>query len=615
MSTAQYRLIVIRSRSLHGSADRNLKRRAAVERQVAPGTRERKDRNLLDLVSQQRPGRSLPSRERGSKPQCRAALAGKVFNHRRVAPFTGARIETYYIARPSSGSTSLPSRERGSKLICELRLRTGTIAERRVAPFTGARIETLRNPPVCPDDERCVAPFTGVADRNNIAIAALGMRFELFESLPSRERGSKPVIAPRQGDLSIPSKSLPFAGARIETAPIRRPDHAGSAPWLSLTSRVRGSKTNPRRPLWAMHLRSLPSPRSVDRNSERRNGDSISACRSLHGSADRNVDAHAHRAGAPRIGRSPHGSADRNYRPFRPRQDRAPSTSLPSRGARIETAAALSTSAAGHGGSPFHGSVDRNSQHIDGANMDASRRASLPSRERGSKPHINVRHGLYKLRSAPFTGSVDRNNANLVANCAQSTNSYASLPSRERGSKPAWEDLAGKGRTSLPSRERGSKLRCQLHAEPGELSLPSRERGSKRAGDRCGAHAARSLPSRERGSKHPRREQRVRVAGGKSPPSRERGSKRRDGARGRHNRRRSLHGSVDRNIEQLVERIVDAGRRPFTGAWIETGSRAHPHCHKMGVAPFTGAWIETVIAPARDAAAESLPSRGRGSKQ
>ena len=58
----------------------------------------------------------------------------------RVAPFTGARVETpAYLMPTDEKGVSLPSRER------ELKLREMPTTEksRFVAPFTGARVETI----------------------------------------------------------------------------------------------------------------------------------------------------------------------------------------------------------------------------------------------------------------------------------------------------------------------------------------------------------------------------------------------------------------------------------------------------------------------------------------
>ena len=82
----------------------------------------------------------------------------------KVAPFTGAWIETFAQLVPPIIAKSLPSRGRGSKR-CRRRLGTEHL---EFAPFTGARIETAWS------------AHTGSAKRR---------------SLPSRGRGSKPYRA------------------------------------------------------------------------------------------------------------------------------------------------------------------------------------------------------------------------------------------------------------------------------------------------------------------------------------------------------------------------------------------------------------------------------------
>mgnify|MGYP006996007706 CR=1 FL=1 len=100
-----------------------------------------------------------------------------------VAPFAGARIETRLLRRRDTfRRASLPSRERGSKR--GARDQAGDVG--RVAPFAGARIETsstwLYLSVVSSRSLR------GSADRN---LGCIAHREGLFESLPSRERGSK----------------------------------------------------------------------------------------------------------------------------------------------------------------------------------------------------------------------------------------------------------------------------------------------------------------------------------------------------------------------------------------------------------------------------------------
>src|SRR5271166_1128098 len=212
---------------------------------------------------------SLPARERGSKPKKAAALTKGVLvapragarietcaarprqdaiavapragarietddreretDHRFVAPRAGARIETAdslsrqdrppgrsprgsadrnFVPPPSSRCAlpSLPARERGSK-----RHNTGTGQRcRHVAPRAGARIETGA-PLSFRSFSSCRSP-RGSADRNNAALREVE---PLFESLPARERGSKPSGCSCSAILEAVA---PRAGARIETA-------------------------------------------------------------------------------------------------------------------------------------------------------------------------------------------------------------------------------------------------------------------------------------------------------------------------------------------------------------------------------------------------------------
>ena len=147
-------------RSLRGSADRN--RRPIGDSAGSAGGRSLRgsaDRNMIYriVVRGVGAGRSL----RGSADR-NARIAKRLRDRVAVAPFAGARIET------------------------SLRHYLHLLA--RVAPFAGARIET---------NSRCrCGPWSK-------------------RSLPSRERGSKPL--PRPAPLPC-GQVAPFAGARIETA-------------------------------------------------------------------------------------------------------------------------------------------------------------------------------------------------------------------------------------------------------------------------------------------------------------------------------------------------------------------------------------------------------------
>ena len=52
-----------------------------------------------------------------------------------------------------------------------------------------------------------------------------------------------------------------------------------------------------------------------------------------------------------------------------------------------------------------------------------------------------------------------------------------------------------------------------------------------------------------------------------------------------------------------------AGRRPFTGAWIETWDKGLVVIDKKS-RPFTGAWIETIISRKVDIVRKSRPFTG-----
>ena len=167
------------SRSLHGSVDRNTgEDDEKMTLVVAPFTGAwietgfTSSRALLTVSS-------LPSRERGSK----------------LTSYGTSRI----------ACPSLPSRERGSKLLDAY----GTGGGERVAPFTGAWIETRRVSRLA--GTRCGRSLHGSVDRNIFPARLLrGTR----PSLPSRERGSK--LDQRDGALDLAAVA-PFTGAWIET--------------------------------------------------------------------------------------------------------------------------------------------------------------------------------------------------------------------------------------------------------------------------------------------------------------------------------------------------------------------------------------------------------------
>ena len=97
---------------------------------------------------------------------------------------------------------------------------------------------------------------------------------------------------------------------------------------------------------------------------------------------------------------------------------------------------------------------------------------------------------------------------------------------------------------------------------------------------------------------------------GESPSSRGRGSKRAASLRRPRVEGRPLHGGVDRNIGDGVERPV--GGRPLHGG-VDRNSEPRAS-GGSSVALFTGAWIEILLVRCRWPIDGSPPSRGRGSK-
>ena len=196
---------------------------------------------------------SLPSRERGSKP-CRPtptigvicrSLRGSVDRNSPAVSITATEVsrslrgsvdrnlEQHDVALGSG--LSLPSRERGSKRAGACRPRQRA----RVAPFAGAWIETgtgsiqvprsvsrslrgsvdrnIQRAPGFPRRHR--RSLRGSVDRN--LERAGGLDVEPIRSLPSRERGSKRDAADPRGPAA---HVAPFAGAWIETrSPKLRP--------------------------------------------------------------------------------------------------------------------------------------------------------------------------------------------------------------------------------------------------------------------------------------------------------------------------------------------------------------------------------------------------------
>jgi len=164
-------------------------------------------------------------------------------------------------------------------------------------------------------------------------------------------------------------------------------------------------------------------------------------------------------------------------------------------------------------------------------------------------------------------------------------------------------------------------------------SLPSRERGSKRRVDPVVDGMLWSLPSRERGSKLLSRSDHraVRVAPFAGawietyPPTKQTTRSRVAPFAGAWietlmrslgmdtSSRRSLRGSVDRNMDFIAPATLQHGSLPSR----ERGSKRLSFCLRVvipRVAPFAGAWIETSAVLWRHPSTVSLPSRERGSK-
>ena len=139
-------------------------------------------------------------------------------SQRVVAPFAGAWIETVIVVTPVRTPVSLPSRERGSKpsrrsepASRHRRSLRGSVDRNRgeasggpsagrVAPFAGAWIETSIS--AWSFLSWRVAPFAGAW----IETCHERLFLQAGESLPSRERGSKPF--PRPALLRASGRSL-----------------------------------------------------------------------------------------------------------------------------------------------------------------------------------------------------------------------------------------------------------------------------------------------------------------------------------------------------------------------------------------------------------------------
>ncbi len=186
--------------------------------------------------------------------------------------------------------------------------------------------------------------------------------------------------------------------------------------------------------------------------------------------------------------------------------------------------------------------------------------AVAPSRGRGSKPPH--RRDLCGCLPSPLHGGVDRNvwlffGASLVSG----------RPFTGAWIETCFDGVFGRDVKVAPSRGRGSKQACGSRQRSHRPVAPSRGRGSKR---------------RDTGAI---------VATVASP----------------------LHGGVDRNHRLVAKQQIrdvapsrgrgskqclqpdsqtPSGRRPFTGAWIETPVLSAETAWARR-RPFTGAWIET----------------------
>ena len=172
---------------------------------------------------------SLPSRERGLKPEVAAALVNvETSLPSRERGLKHADITCIRLAR-----MSLPSRERGLKH----QPPPNPLRQCHVAPFTGAWIETTSHTAKL---YRCtVAPFTGAWIETQTLYQ--GQRVYLSVSLPSRERGLKLLLLVA---LALFRLVAPFTGAWIETS--QSSQSSSSAPvapftgaWIETSARRR----------------------------------------------------------------------------------------------------------------------------------------------------------------------------------------------------------------------------------------------------------------------------------------------------------------------------------------------------------------------------------------
>ncbi len=282
-----------------------------------------------------------------------------LFYRHRVAPHTGARIETLTFGMPTRRHSGRPSHRgadrnslnlvyrppiaespltqgRGSKRGCglqNLRPRASPLTQGRgskrglegadlpecvVAPHTGARIETL---PSCASSSRASRPSHRGADRNTVPFVATyrdskvaphtGARIETSPlaaweyaapGRPSHRGADRNSIASVR---EIAALVAPHTGARIETPrDTSQPDAALSRPSHRGADRNSAGLCRPRLDV------GRPSHRGADRNTAINRNGYISAGRPSHRGADRNCLSLA--ASPPLAGRPSHRGADRN---------------------------------------------------------------------------------------------------------------------------------------------------------------------------------------------------------------------------------------------------------------------------------------------------------------
>ena len=434
--------------------------------------------------------------------------------------------------------------------------------------------------------------------------------------------------------MTIPTRITrpvaPHAGAWIETAkggsasiPTTVAPHAGA--WIE-------TPTGPRHP---------PAP-----------------CRSPRGSVDRNTQAND--IAARLASRSPRGSVDRNPSNL---WSTLPAKVAPHAGAWIETNSLTSSSSSqrslptrerGSKHSPRVGRHEADSRSPRGS-VDRNAISYPVNLEPVVAPHAGAwietdgnDTNSYAATVAPHAGAwIETQSRPWTASRKQS------LPTWERGSKPRRTSPILAPALSLPTWERGSKRAWTARwvARSSRSPRGSVDRNANLASDetRLRRRSPRGSVDRNFGSDGMIGQGRVaphvgawietaRIGGDVkmlvaphvgawietgscgwaarrpwSLPTWERGSKRTRSLRQADRPGRSPRGSVDRNFAGTLNRrqpIV----APHVGAWIETArvQLAHPG---HAVAPHVGAWIETMQVAAAGRHLASLPTWERGSKR